>query len=253
MSPPTSAAPRRSARLATTGSVWVVRHGQRADQADGDWWLTAPRPHDPELTALGERQAAAAGTALAAGCGVQEIYSSPFLRCVQTAAQCAKALGIDTIRIEPGLGEMLHEEWFDFRTEEHPDKRHGMPMDSGMSDAALRKRFGSLIDTSYSPLYDAVEREPGRASSCEKIHFPEHWHEGVDRYERTLKALRERSPFALLVTHGAGVQACAETAEGVDMAEMDIDYCCLTNLHRQGAWEWKCATLASAKHTADLE
>ena len=58
----------------------------------------------------------------------------------------------------------------------------------------------------------------------------------------------------MLVTHGAGVQACAESCPGIDMADMDIDYCCLTNIWRQGEVEqWKCGMLASAAHTADLD
>ena len=61
-----------------------------------------------------------------------------------------------------------------------------------------------------------------------------------------------RPPQLLGLWRRAGVQACAETCEGVDMADMDIDYCCLTNLRRQGAYAWNCATLADAAHTAGL-
>jgi broad specificity phosphatase PhoE len=253
---PSMTAPRRSARLATTGSVWVVRHGQRIDQAEGEWWRTAQRPHDPYLTPLGERQAAAAGGAIvkvttAVGRDderVEVIYSSPFLRCVQTAAQCAKALGISKIRIEPGLGELLMADWFDYS----PVQEARMPLDGGMSTKALAERFGSLIDTSYVPLYDAGERS-SKQPRAGRIAFPEDWHEGIARYQATLAALSEASPFSLLVTHGAGVQACAEAIKGCpDMSEMDVDYCCLTNLKRQGAYEWKVATLADAEHTVGL-
>ena len=289
-----SFAPRRSARLATTGSVWVARHGQRIDQADGDWWETASRPHDPYLTELGMRQAEAAGRELASQ-GVDDsyiVYSSPFLRCVQTAQAIARELGVGTIRIEPGLAELLcgpacpvhtslfpheshehdnlcfvqadgfasrlrftlterrHEEWFDFGE----GYRSGMPMDAGMSMASLTKQFGKLIDATYKPFLDAPERSGQLAPSTEVIRFPEEWHEGVDRYERTLTALRKASPRCVLVTHGAGVQACAESCPGIDMADMDIDYCCLTNIWRQGEVEqWKCGMLASAAHTADLD
>ena len=248
MSPP---CPRRSARLAMSGSVWVVRHGQRIDQYDGDWWLTAERPHDPYLTELGEQQATAAGEALVrASARVDVIYSSPFLRCVQTAARCAKALGISKIRIEPGLGELLMADWFDYA----PVREASMPVDGGMSTKELVKRFGNLIDTTYTPLYDANERvAKAEQQSQHLITFPEDWHEGIARYQKTLAALSEASPFSLLVTHGAGVQACAEAIEGCpDMSEMDVDYCCLTNLVRQGAYKWKVTTLADASHTANL-
>ena len=251
----TEAAPtslRRSARLAQTGSVWVVRHGERADVADGEWWITAKRPHDPPLTPLGLRQARAAGLALV-GQRVDCIYSSPFYRCVQTALGIAEALGGGLkVKIEPGLGEMLHHEWFDFPA---PNARAGTPYDAHMSTAALVATFGAdRIDASYkTPLFEAEGREAKVKAASTPFAWPEDWHEGVARYEATLAKLQELSPFSVLVTHGAGVQSCAESIKGVDMGEMDVGYTCLTNLTRQGVYEWRCATLASHKHTENLE
>ena len=136
----TAPQPRRSARLALSGSIWVCRHGERSDVANGDWWETAARPHDPPLTALGLRQATAAGKALV-GQPIQAIYSSPFRRCVQTACQIAEALGGGLkVKIEPGLGEMLHQDWFDFP---EPNVRTGNPVDAVMSTAALVADFGA--------------------------------------------------------------------------------------------------------------
>ena len=239
--------------------MFVVRHGQRADQADGEWWLTAARPADPPLTDLGLQQAAATGEALAPlASAASVIYSSPFTRCVQTAAQIANKLGL-RIRIEPGIGEELHADWFDFSP--RTDCGSGMPIDEEMSTAAIAARFGhQLIDTTYEPLYDARERGGqsrgsggSRTMPPRTITFPEAWHEANERYRTTLAHLQEVSPFSVLVTHGAGVQACGESCEGVDMAEIDIDYCCIQELRRQGVYQWKPVTLASAKHTQHLE
>lgn len=247
---------RRSARLAATGSVYVCRHGERSDVADSDWWLTADRPQDPPLTALGHRQAYAAGQALT-GAQLECIYSSPFRRCVQTACEIADALeasgaGRLKIKIEPGLGEMLHHDWFDFPA---PNAREGTPYDAHMSTAALVDAFGAdRIDASYTaPVFETDGREKKPSSSSTHFAFPEEWHDGVARYVATLARLRETSPFSVLVTHGAGVQSCAESVPGVDMANTDIGYCCLTHLTRQGPYEWKCATVASHKHTEKLE
>ena len=259
-----TAPPRRSARLATTGSVWVIRHGERADVsccnlaplllllpptpcrppspprlhaqvADPDWYLSAPRPHDPPLTALGERQAMATGVALAASATHRPvaIYCSPFLRCVQTAAQIARKLGVK-IRIEPGLCEVLHGEWFD-----------DMPVDAGMAINSIATAIGdaSLLDRSYRPFV-----------STTALTFPEEWHDSTARYQNTLRLIQEHAPFAACVSHGAGVQAMAESIEGLVMGDDDeIEYCCLTHLHRQGGSGWKCASLASAAHTAHME
>ena len=54
------------------------------------------------------------------------------------------------------------------------------------------------------------------------FHFPEEWHEGVARYRATLRHLQQTSPFSVLVTHGAGVQSCSESIDGIDMEEMEI-------------------------------
>jgi broad specificity phosphatase PhoE len=243
------ASPRRSARLATSGSLWVVRHGERADVADQDWWETAERPHDPPLTERGLRQATAAGRALS-GQPIRYIYSSPFRRCVQTACQIAEALGGGLcVKIEPGLGELLNEDWFDFP---EPNARSGCPVDAGMSTDALVAIFGAdRIDATHEPLFDVSERgEP--CSRSDLFSWPEQWHEGMARYLSTLRTLQEVAPYSVLVTHGAGVQACAESVEGIDMnaTETEINYCCLTQLHRQGGSAWKCAVLAAHKHIA---
>lgn len=231
--------------------MWVVRHGERSDVADGEWWLTADRPHDPPLTKRGHEQARAAGHALA-GETVDAIYSSPFRRCVQTACEIAAALGGGIkVKIEPGLGEMLHHEWFDFP---EPNARAGTPVDEGMSTKELVKAFGAAkIDAAYVPLFDAASRSGAVRPGQTAITFPEEWHEGVARYRQCLSALEASAPFSVLVTHGAGVQSCGESIEGVDMEEMDIGYCCLTNLTRQGAYPWRAATLATHKHTDALE
>ena len=252
-----SDSPRRSARLAKTGSMWVVRHGERADVADWDWWLTADRPHDPPLTPLGKKQASAAGDALV-GQPVECIYSSPFRRCIQTSIEIADALGGDLkIKIEPGLGEMLHHDWFDFPA---PNERSGNPVNGAMSTEALVETYGAnRIDASHTPIFDVRERSGINSlnSSCEYYTFPEHWHDGIARYQATLRKLQTMSPYSVLVTHGAGVQACAESVDGIDMEDMEIGYCCLTNLKRQGTSEakeaWKMGMLAVDKHTAGLE
>lgn len=244
---------RRSARNATTGSVWIVRHGERADQADDEWWRRASRPHDPPLTDRGFQQAAAAAEALN-GAKVDAIYSSPFLRCVQTASEISRRHGLK-IRIEPGFCELLHAEWFDFEGHECATPRSGMPVDAAMSASALAELFGKdVIDTTYTPFFDAVERGRVSKSVSEKLKFPEAWEEGFARYVQALSLVRSLSAFAVIVTHGAGVQACGESCEGIDMEHMDVDYCCLTELRRRGNVDkWiPGEKLACARHTIGL-
>lgn len=110
-----------------SGAVWVVRHGERIDSVEKGWKKTAARPHDPPLTPAGFEQAAATGRALR-GHRLDAIYTSPFLRCVQTATAIVEAMGpgAPPIHVEPGLGEWLFNRWFSM-----------MPVDGEMATAAL--------------------------------------------------------------------------------------------------------------------
>jgi phosphohistidine phosphatase len=74
--------------------IWLLRH---AEAEDG--------PPDPErgLTAKGERQARAAGAALAAlGVELDACLSSPKLRAVDTARLACEPLGVE-VTLEPSL------------------------------------------------------------------------------------------------------------------------------------------------------
>jgi len=74
--------------------IYVVRHGERYDHIHPEWKATAKRPHDPHLSVAGVKQARTTGQFIAHRTrkerGEEEmadiaIYTSPFLRCVQTA------------------------------------------------------------------------------------------------------------------------------------------------------------------------
>lgn len=74
--------------------IWLLRHGEAEDGAPD-----AERP----LTANGERQARAAGAALAAlGAKPEACLTSPKLRAADTARLACEALGIEP-RLEPAL------------------------------------------------------------------------------------------------------------------------------------------------------
>jgi phosphohistidine phosphatase len=77
--------------------LWLLRHGEAVphDSRDDD--------ADRELTARGERQAAAAGAALARlGVEFAAIYTSPKVRAADTAKLACEGLGIEP-RHEPKL------------------------------------------------------------------------------------------------------------------------------------------------------
>ena len=92
--------------------VWVMRHGTRVDEENPGWKDGAARPYDPPITAQGRAEARQTGLMLrhiAAREGtIHSIVASPFLRCLQTATEVAKILGIDQIGIDHGLCEVLN-------------------------------------------------------------------------------------------------------------------------------------------------
>jgi len=77
--------------------LWLLRHGEAVPHDS--------KPDDErELTARGERQALAAGAALARlGVELDACYTSPKVRAVQTAALACRALGIEPV-VEGSLG-----------------------------------------------------------------------------------------------------------------------------------------------------
>jgi broad specificity phosphatase PhoE len=91
--------------------IWLVRHGQRLDFVRPEWFLTAPYPYDPPLSALGIYQALALVQQLPAQ-GIGQLLCSPHLRALQTAQPLAQALQLE-INVEFGLREWLHPDWSD--------------------------------------------------------------------------------------------------------------------------------------------
>lgn len=91
-------------------AVYLVRHGDRRDLADGTWSRSAARPHDTPLSPTGIAQSRVLATRLR-GAHIPHVFSSPFLRCVQTADVVAEVLAT-TVKIEVGLSEWLSSTWF---------------------------------------------------------------------------------------------------------------------------------------------
>ena len=225
---------RRCTRFESTGCITAVRHGQRADHADHNWHETAERPHDPPLTEFGKEQAAATGAALHVE-RVDAVYSSPFTRCMETAAAIAKEHGLQ-IRVEPGIGEMLadsKEHGWGFEEEPYTDKEFGAKR--------LAKRFN--VDARYMPIYKTA----ADAGTGDRISFPESWSQATARYQHTLCEVQRTEPFAVLVTHGAGVKSIAESVLSEDDVD-DCNYCCITQLHQAGGGRWRCMQRGTAHH-----
>lgn len=75
--------------------VWILRHGEAVPHD------SRPSDDDRELTARGERQAEAAGAALARlGIELSACYTSPKVRARDTARLCCRSLGVEPAMVE---------------------------------------------------------------------------------------------------------------------------------------------------------
>ncbi|WP_328581842.1 bifunctional RNase H/acid phosphatase [Streptomyces sp. NBC_00370] len=97
-----------AADLGTPATFVLLRHGET--HLTPDKRFSGSGGTDPELSAVGRRQAEAAAAAFAARGTIQDIVSSPLRRCRETADAVAARLGLD-VRIEEGLRETDFGAW----------------------------------------------------------------------------------------------------------------------------------------------
>ncbi len=181
-------------------TIWLARHGMRQDFEQEGWCETADRPHDPPLSDNGRTQAGETGRFLKDK-GLDRIYTSPFLRTVETSAIIAAHCNAPVF-IEHGLGEVQKAEWFP----RAPDF---------ISPDVLKKRFPH-IDTSYR----------SRVMPA----FPESEEDGeLDaRCRQTVAGLLEDGwRCTLWVGHGASVGGMARGLTG-DVEGVSFQMCGLT-------------------------
>eukprot|EP01133_Synstelium_polycarpum_P010729 gene10729-12488_t len=79
------------------------------DWSNPDWAKTAARPSDPPLSAAGLEVASQLGESFLNNTDVKHIISSPLERCVMTANEIAKRLGLQ-IKIDNGIIDNLGDE-----------------------------------------------------------------------------------------------------------------------------------------------
>lgn len=112
-------------------TIWIVRHGARADFANGEWITWPERPDDPPLSPNGMLQAEELANFLSRQ-DIQHIFVSPYLRTLQTIWPTARALSLP-IKVETGLSECL---W----------KKTAQPQ--FISQSEMRQHF-PLVDEKY--------------------------------------------------------------------------------------------------------
>ncbi|CAF2510177.1 unnamed protein product [Rotaria sp. Silwood2] len=203
--------------------LFCIRHGERVDFAFGPSWpelafdkagnyhrinlnmpLSLPRRRNPfrdfiadsPITEIGTSQARLTGEALAANDSLaQYCYSSPSLRCIQTAHYILQGMGVEDrvkIRVEPGLFEFLG--WYE----------RGLPSFFNPSDMSINDEEESNlfnIDKNYRPII-----------SLEKLSRDEKY---TDYYNRSFKVTQQITDKHKLtganiffVGHAATLEVC---------------------------------------------
>jgi broad specificity phosphatase PhoE len=119
-------------------TVWLVRHAHRLDFIQPEWFETAFLPYDPPLSALGWQQSLELVPRLK-NSHIQQVFTSPYLRAVQTAYPIAQSLGL-LIQVEDGLKEWLNPGWSTSLPKTSSIKAlitQGFPIDSTYSSQLL--------------------------------------------------------------------------------------------------------------------
>lgn len=176
----------------------LVRHAQSQWNAEGRWQGTA----DPPLSAAGERQAAAAGAALAATIGAGEVggpvtgvWSSDLRRARQTAAALATAVGwAEPPQVEADLRE------------------HDVGAWSGLTRAEIDRRWPGLVESWAAGTLAATPGGEPRSAFDARV-----------RGAVTRLAAAPGSGLGVVVTHGGVLRSLARWLGREDRAPANLD------------------------------
>ena len=227
MTPPATSTATSTSPLAPT-AVIVARHGERHDYncilAGTNWVATATRPWDPPLSDHGHYQGRKLGLRIQQVLTQENlspltaVYSSPLLRCRQTAVAAASTSSQSKVRVELGLVESLNEDWYrswampnsngewGFQEKDH---HKGIPIDvTTLKEPAKRSVLDLLQwkEHSISGMDEEYESQSRIPSSYSWGTFESAQHQR-DRMQYVMECLAKKHPgeTILLVSHGGPV------------------------------------------------
>jgi broad specificity phosphatase PhoE len=203
-------------------TVWIARHGNRLDFVNPEWFNTAERRYDPPLSEDGLIQAQQLGQRLKSE-KITHIFSSPFLRTIQTANQVAEALDL-TIKIEAGLSEWLNPHWMNYAPETHPRELLAPVY------PRIDWNYTSRVVPQYPETQETVDRRTGKTAR---------------------KLVQEFSEDILLVGHGASVLGTAIGLVGGNPL-INASLCCLVKVVGKDR-EWELELNGDTSHLTQTE
>jgi broad specificity phosphatase PhoE len=223
--------------------IVVARHGERLDyyvrdypdfaKGETNWVATAPRPFDPPLTSHGQKQAVKLGQHLVSELSklglprISEIYTSPLLRCRQTAGGARDGLVEDAqtipVRVEPGLMESINEYWYRSWALPGSDGSWGYGIDDDMAyDVetvhALAKQPVQTLLEEWKSDQRLDHSHITKTSIVEPYCFyPPHLEtssQQADRLKQVVSSTSQPGKTVLLVSHGGPVTHLYEMLTG---------------------------------------
>lgn len=201
-----------------TRFVFLCRHGHRINSERRDWHGADDNKYDPYLSKQGNAQAKMLARRLRQE-PIDKIFSSPYLRALQTASHIAEAIRLP-VCVENGLGEWLHTEW--------------LSEDPRIPDIQERALTFPRVDLEYRSRITPV--------------YPETEAQLKDRLMRVSRhLLGTYSGNLLIVGHGKTVSGIAAILTGIPDAEFSSGLCCLTKLEWTSAL-WKVVLNGDTSH-----
>lgn len=192
----------------TQHSLYLVRHGERLDAVNKNWYSADDNKYDPPLSELGFEQAQRLAERLSQE-PIDHIFVSPYVRALQTAHPIADALNLP-LYVENGVGE-----WLGRSMISHEPK---------IVPAYQRRDDFPLLDFSHNPR--VIPNWPETVNQC------------FERLERAVTQILEAyEGNILIVGHGRTVTGLGHVLTGKPESHFKYDLACVTKLdYEDDAW-----------------
>eukprot|EP01120_Amphizonella_sp_Union-15-10_P010143 TRINITY_DN4013_c0_g1_i1.p1 TRINITY_DN4013_c0_g1~~TRINITY_DN4013_c0_g1_i1.p1 ORF type:complete len:240 (+),score=16.43 TRINITY_DN4013_c0_g1_i1:90-809(+) len=203
-----------------TARIWLIRHAEILEPTDPSFKKSPHIPYDPPLTSRGHLQSHYVGQFFLKRESVAHIFSSPFLRCIETASRIADVLDL-SVKVEHGIAARLDPRSYRNRDED---------ISTAINLQSLKESF-PRIDTSY------VSRVEGLTSNeaLETVRT---------RMKKVIKELTEefRDDGSLLfVGHSQMLIDIPFILSSLRIPTDCIRYCTIIGMEKSGLF-WRCST-----------
>jgi broad specificity phosphatase PhoE len=198
----------------------VVRHGHRKDQDKSSKWKESEEarlhPYDSPLTDVGIEAAKKVGESLNASADVAKwklVISSPYIRCIQTAAEIARIVGVPMV-LDVEFGEVFDDVY--------------MPKSNGKLQYRKPQELQEILQKDYPDVEFILAGDGNPRLFGQPPKWPESFPGAqvrfLERFEATSIKMIEKEQNAIIVSHGDAVMILlALLNPRVDLKK--IEYC----------------------------